>query len=104
MVYLVGYNVNENELDLLLDCMAPARDGQIHMSQFVASQLDWQHLQKNHREQWLTCVHQAFESMDKDGDGKISSVDLVQAIGLKIPAEEVGLAGSTNQAFINHTG
>lgn len=90
-----GYGIEEDELDVLLESMAPSSTEQVNVSQFVASQLDWRHLQLNYHEQWLKCVQQAFESMDKDGDGLISSKDLVQTIGEKVPAEYVS-------SFIHH--
>lgn len=71
--------------------MAPSSTDQVNFSQFLASQLDWRHLQCNYHEQWLRCVQQTFETMDKDGDGLISAKDLVQAIGEKVPAEYVSL-------------
>ncbi|GMH33420.1 hypothetical protein BSKO_01254 [Bryopsis sp. KO-2023] len=88
----LGFEIDKHELALLIESMAPANDGHVQFSQFLASQLDWHSLQNNHRAQWLESVRQAFKGMDKDGDGRISSQDLIQAIAEKLPATEVEVA------------
>lgn len=80
----IGYKVDETEMSLLVDVMAPGRDS-VNFTQFVASQIDWESLQQTHRETWLECVKHAFESLDKDKDGTLSTHDIVSAIAEKLP-------------------
>ena len=61
-------------------------------SAFVASQLDWRKLQENHTAMWLECARDTFRALDSNGDGVLSSADLVRTLRDKLRDDDVDLA------------
>lgn len=47
----------------------PAGTGTITRAAFAASQVDWRHLQANHKDQWVALAQEVFSSLDVDHDG-----------------------------------
>jgi len=80
----LGYDVDENEMAYLVDIMAPGSTS-VNFTQFLASQIDWASLQETHKDAWLNCVRNAFESLDRDKDGTLGASDIVAAIAEKLP-------------------
>lgn len=85
----LGYSLQDSELKALMDQLDLNRDGQIDMSQFVASQMDWGVLQEDYRDMWLSCVERTFACLDTDRNGQISTRSLVELLRDKLPASEV---------------
>lgn len=92
----LGYDVDEYEINCLLEIISPGGDG-VNFTQFVASQIDWDSVQENHKETWLECVKHAFRAIDKDQDGMLSTSDLIEAIGEKLPNKD-DIDGALDQA------
>ena len=44
--------------------------------------------QVNHRDEWLACLRATFEGLDRDGDGIISTSEIMAALSKKLPEEE----------------
>ena len=83
----LGYDIDESEVSHLVESMAPGSN-HVNFTQFVASQIDWESLQHTHKDAWLSCVRHAFESIDKDQDGALSTEDIISAIAGKIPNKD----------------
>eukprot|EP00210_Caulerpa_lentillifera_P006940 g6635.t1 len=83
----LGYDVDDHEISCLLNIVSPGGNG-VNFTQFVASQIDWEAVKESHKETWLECVKHAFQAMDKDRDGRLSSNDLIEAIGEKLPDKD----------------
>lgn len=88
----LGYALEPGEVSSLMKSMAPGNDGTVNLSQFLASQVDWQDLQRNSREEWLNGARQAFNDLDKDADGRIQAQDILAALQHKLPTAEVDAA------------
>ncbi|CAD7698186.1 unnamed protein product [Ostreobium quekettii] len=88
----LGYALEPGEVPSLMKSMAPGNDGTVNLSQFLASQVDWQDLQRNSREEWLNGAKQAFNDLDKDADGRIQAQDILAALQHKLPTAEVDAA------------
>lgn len=80
----LGYKIEPNEIPVLVEILAPGQN-EVNFTQFVASQIDWEHLRETHKDTWLECVKNAFESMDKDQDGALSIEDIMSSIREKLP-------------------
>lgn len=72
----LGYRLSAEEIERLLDQLDPGNTGKVGKSQVAASQMDWSVLQQNQTERWLKCVRRAFQDLDTDNDGIISSGDM----------------------------
>lgn len=88
----LGYRLSPEELERLLDQLDPGNTGKVAKSQVAASQIDWRVLQQSQTERWLKCVRRAFMDLDTDGDGIISSDDMVAMLRNKLPKAEVEVA------------
>lgn len=87
-----GYDLHQSEVSSLMHCIAPGNSGYVNFSQFLASQVDWQAVQRNSQEEWLDCVRQAFNDIDHDADGRIDSQDFLRMLRKKLPSAEVDTA------------
>ncbi|EFN52073.1 hypothetical protein CHLNCDRAFT_32668 [Chlorella variabilis] len=88
----LGYRLSPEELERLLDQLDPGNTGKVAKIQVAASQIDWRVLQQGHTERWLKCVQRAFQDLDLDGDGIISSREMVTSLCNKLPKDEVEAA------------
>lgn len=79
----------------LMHSMAPCNDGHVNLSQFIASQVDWQDVQRNSQEEWLECARQAFRNIDKDADGLVHAQDVLDMVRQKLPLAQVGKTWQT---------
>lgn len=88
----LGYHIAPSEVASLMQSMAPGNRGHLKMSQFLASQFDWQEIQENSRDQWLECARRAFGDLDKDSDGLLKNDDIIDLLRNKLPEAEVDSA------------
>lgn len=88
----LGYRLEPSEVLSLMQSMAPGNARHVNFSQFMASQVDWQAVQRNSHEEWLESVRQAFDNLDKDADGRIDSQDFLHTLRQKLPPAEVDAA------------
>lgn len=60
-------------------------------AQVAAAVMDFAALhQGRHRDLWLSSVRRVFDGLDANGDGVLSTGEIVEAIREKVPATEVG--------------
>lgn len=89
----MGIQLEASELERLMESLDLQGAGQgLQRSAFAASQMDWRHVQRNHRDEWLGMARRAFESIDTDADGVLDVEDLLAHLRKQLPAEEVQLA------------
>lgn len=88
----LGYDLAPSEVDDLMRLVTIGDDGSVALSEFVASQIDWESLQKNHYEEWLRCLKRTFEELDRDKNGVIQAEDMIRLLKDKLPEQEVNLA------------
>ncbi|PSC73235.1 Pkinase-domain-containing [Micractinium conductrix] len=88
----LGYRLTPEELERLLDQLDPGNTGKVAKAQVAASQIDWRVMQQSQTERWLKCVRSAFQDLDTDGDGIISSGEMVAMLRNKLPQAEVEAA------------
>ena len=79
-------------MEQLLDHVDTAHTGVVAKSQLAASQIDWEAMQQSNAERWLASAQKVFKDFDTDGDGIISSEQIVDCLRSKIPPSEVRLA------------
>lgn len=87
-----GYDLHQSEVSSLMHSIAPGNSGYVNFSQFLASQVDWQAVQRNSQEEWLDCLRQAFNDIDHDADGRIDAQDFLQMLRKKLPSAQVDTA------------
>jgi len=88
----LGYSLYPEELEHLMHTMDVGQTGQLDISQFVASQMDWPAVQKTHPELYAEAARRAFDNLDTDGDGQVCVEDLSTMLTTKLPACEVAPA------------
>lgn len=45
--------------------------------------------QRNHREEWLSCLRAAFNDLDRNQDGRVRADEIEALLREKLPEEEV---------------
>ena len=92
MLRSLGYRLEESEIEHLMHVMDIGHSGNVSLSQFLASQMDWAALERNHREIFEEAAQRAFSNLDSDGDGLVSPDELCSALRAKIPSSDVPYA------------
>mmetsp|Transcript_11822 Transcript_11822/g.32269 ORF Transcript_11822/g.32269 Transcript_11822/m.32269 type:complete len:1088 (+) Transcript_11822:41-3304(+) len=90
-LHKLGYKLQPHEVEALLREVSIGGDN-VSQSAFLASQVDWREFQRNHREEWLECLRNAFQGLDKNKDGRICGEEILAILKEKLPEEEVNLA------------
>ena len=85
----LGYRLTDSEVEQLLDSLDSNNTGSIGKAQFSASQIDWKVLQRSNVGKWIERARRVFATLDKDGDGVLSSEDITSLLASKLPPEEV---------------
>ena len=88
----LGYRLEESEIEHLLQIMDIGHNGKVAVNQFLASQMDWDALERNHHEIFEEAAKRAFANLDVDGDGLVSPDELCNALRTKLPSTEVPYA------------
>ncbi|KAL3139963.1 hypothetical protein ABBQ38_004250 [Trebouxia sp. C0009 RCD-2024] len=88
----LGYKLDVDEVEQLLDHVDTAHTGVVAKSQLAASQIDWEAMQQSNAERWLASAQKVFQDFDTDGDGIISSEQILDCLRSKIPPSEVQAA------------
>lgn len=55
----------------------------------VPPPVDSSSTQMNHRDEWLACLRATFDGLDRDGDGRISTAEIMKVLSTKLPEDEV---------------
>lgn len=91
----MGYLLDDDEILRLMQSIGGGQDT-VSRATVIASQIDWQYLQRFQKDRWLTIARRAFEHIDADADGKVTSGELLNALESHIPADELNeLYGET---------
>lgn len=86
----IGHRLHPSELHRLLDQLDPAHTGSVSRAHVAAAVMDFAALhQGRHRDLWLSSVRRVFDGLDANGDGVLSTEEIVEAIKEKLPATEV---------------
>eukprot|EP00889_Picochlorum_renovo_P004447 jgi/Picre1/31477/NNA_006829.t1 len=75
----LGYDVESEELEQLMDKVDSNKDGSLQLPEFVAGMIDWPALQEDAR--WTVWVDRAFDRLDRNGDGYIALDSLEELMG-----------------------
>uniref|UniRef100_A0A061R2T4 Calcium-dependent protein kinase n=2 Tax=Tetraselmis sp. GSL018 TaxID=582737 RepID=A0A061R2T4_9CHLO len=92
LLVTLGYRLHPEEVEHLMETMDVGRHGRVAISQFLASQMDWPAVQKYHKDCFQSAARRAFNNMDVDGDGVVSSDELCNVLRNRLPADEVAPA------------
>eukprot|EP00892_Ulva_mutabilis_P006891 jgi/Ulvmu1/4574/UM002_0302.1 len=84
----MGYKLNDEEILRLMQSIGGGQDT-VSRATLIASQIDWQYLQRFQKDRWLTIAQRAFEHIDADADGKVTAGELLGALESHIPADEL---------------
>ena len=55
----------------------------------ISSQIDWLHLQTNHKEHWIALARKAFENLDINGNGEVDVNEMITCLQNRLSAHEV---------------
>eukprot|EP00195_Chlamydomonas_chlamydogama_P002656 CAMPEP_0202921416 /NCGR_PEP_ID=MMETSP1392-20130828/77385_1 /ASSEMBLY_ACC=CAM_ASM_000868 /TAXON_ID=225041 /ORGANISM="Chlamydomonas chlamydogama, Strain SAG 11-48b" /LENGTH=597 /DNA_ID=CAMNT_0049614987 /DNA_START=209 /DNA_END=2002 /DNA_ORIENTATION=+ len=73
-----GYVLRDTELEQLVRKMDSDHDGNIVLSEFMTTLIDWNQLQRSQK--WQVYLEHAFQRMDDDGDGFITLDELLEKL------------------------
>lgn len=84
----MGHRLDDDEILRLMQSIGGGQDT-VSRATVIASQIDWQYLQRFQKDRWLKIAQRAFEHIDTDADGKVTSGELLRALESHIPADEL---------------
>ena len=84
----MGYRLTDEDLQRLMNSIGGTH-GTVSRSSVIASQIDWQYLQRYQKQRWLELTRRAFDNIDADSDGKVGVEELMRALEDRIPADDL---------------
>lgn len=88
----LGYMLEPAEVEMLVAIADADTSGEIRESEFVASQIDWNVLQRNNKDLFLDCARAAFEGLGPSAGGGIPVDRLIDLLRQKLPEAEIDYA------------
>ncbi|DAZ95464.1 TPA: hypothetical protein N0F65_002149 [Lagenidium giganteum] len=90
-----GYTITYGEAKSFLSRLDLDGDGLLSIDEFCTAFLDWAEIQRNTPVYWEGIVNQVFDSLDQDGDGKLTVHDIARQL------KPVGSINNSHHSFLN---
>jgi len=82
-----GYEISPEECRQLLEQLDTTNDGCIDVNEFLAALVDWEALERSSSE-YPNWVAQAFDMLDKDGNGTIDANEVAELVFINMSEED----------------